>query len=57
MPWIEFTIYVVAYVAIGFLFARFGLRTSEGPLTNGQALKIALPVGLAMAVATVYFSG
>ncbi|QUV84827.1 MULTISPECIES: hypothetical protein [Chloracidobacterium] len=57
MPVIEFVIYVIAYVAIGFLFVRFGLRTSEGPLTTTQALKIALPVGVAMAIATVYFSG
>ncbi len=57
MPLVEFIIYVIAYVAVGFLFARFGLRSPEGPLTNAQALKIALPVGLAMAVATMYFSG
>jgi hypothetical protein len=57
MPVIEFVIYVIAYVAVGFLFVRFGLRTSEGPLTTTQALKIALPVGVAMAIATVYFSG
>lgn len=57
MPVIEFIVYTIAYVTVGFLFVRFGLRTSEGPLTTTQALKIALPVGLAMAVATVYFGG
>ncbi len=56
MSVIEFVMYVIAYVAVGFLFVRFGLRTSEGPLTNAQALKIALPVGLAMAFATLYFN-
>jgi|GEM_PF-1669814 hypothetical protein len=53
----EFITYVIAYVAVGFLFVRFGLRTSKGPFTAAQALKIALPVGLVMAIATMYFGG
>jgi hypothetical protein len=52
---IELLLYIAVYATFGFLFARFGLRTSAGPLTNLQAVKIALPVGLAMAGATMFF--
>lgn len=54
---IEFLLYTAVYAMVGFLFARFGLRTGAGPLTNQQAIKIAFPVGLAMAGATMIFGG
>ncbi len=52
---VEFLLYTAVYAAVGFLFARFGLRTGAGPLTNHQAFKIAFPVGMAMAAATMIF--
>lgn len=54
---IEFLLYTAVYATVGFLFARFGLRTGAGPFTNRQAFKIAFPVGLAMAAATLVFGG
>ncbi len=52
---VEFLLYTAVYAAFGFLFARFGLRTAAGPFTNGQAFKIAVPIGMAMAGATMIF--
>jgi hypothetical protein len=54
---VEFVLYLAVYAALGFLFARFGLRTRSGPLSNEQAVKIAIPVGTAMAAATMFFGG
>jgi hypothetical protein len=54
---IEFLLYTAVYAAVGFLFARFGLRTGSGPFTNQQAFKIAFPIGMAMAAATMVFGG
>jgi hypothetical protein len=54
MTLVEFFIYLAGYVGFGFLFARFGLRTRSGPLTNWQALKIAVPSGVAMTLLTLF---
>lgn len=49
---LSFLIYLFGYTLFGFLFLRYGLRSSRGPVTNAQALRLAVPIGLLMALAT-----